>query len=218
MPRRPRRKRKRRKYNPHRGNIITKTVMPDSLLMSHRYVETISLTPSVVAVKNLFAANGLYDPNITGVGHQPLGTDQMAPFYDHYTVVGSKISLRTTTIGTEAGASIALGCFLSDGSTPVITYDTVAEQGKGKYIIAASGGEASKKLSLGFSPKRFFGVKDISADHRLKGVVDTSNPSELAYFCVWAQSMTGGATSAFNVIVQIDYTVKYTERKSLAQS
>ena len=43
--------------------------------------------------ENQFVANGAFDPNLTGVGHQPRGFDQFMAGYETFTVTGSKISV-----------------------------------------------------------------------------------------------------------------------------
>lgn len=40
-----------------------------------------------------YSLNGLYDPNITGVGHQPMGFDELMAIYTQYKVVSTKVEL-----------------------------------------------------------------------------------------------------------------------------
>jgi hypothetical protein len=53
------------------------------------YVETVAMDPtSGSAALQLWNLTGLYDPNQTGTGHQPLGFDQwLGLFYNYYCVV-----------------------------------------------------------------------------------------------------------------------------------
>lgn len=40
-----------------------------------------------------FTANGLFDPDVTGGGHQPRGYDQMMAIYERYVVTGVKVEV-----------------------------------------------------------------------------------------------------------------------------
>lgn len=195
------------------------TLMPDALLVKMRYVETIHLAPSVTGAAHIFRANSVYDPNLTGVGHKPNGNNQLSAFYDHYTVLGSKINIKTSTAAPSTTPSYACGVYLADDSAAITTYDTIAEQGKGRYKISTSG-DGSINLSNTFSAKKYFGVTDTDDNRDLRGVMGSAgtNPPEEAMFVVWAQSMTGGATSNVDIIVQIEYICKLQERKELTQS
>lgn len=77
------------------------TVQP-TLRAKLTYSEYYTINPGAggAAGVYIFSANGLYDPNITGVGHQPTGFDQLMAIWAEYVVVGSTI--RTYFRCTEA--------------------------------------------------------------------------------------------------------------------
>lgn len=56
---------------------------------------------SGVITQYVFTANGMYDPNITGTGHQPMGFDTMMLYYEQYTVLRSSVTLRFAGNGTQ---------------------------------------------------------------------------------------------------------------------
>lgn len=51
----------------------------------------------------VFRANSLYDPDYTGTGHQPNGFDALMAAYDHFTVLATKIRVRTIQAGSGGG-------------------------------------------------------------------------------------------------------------------
>jgi len=73
---------------PQLGTTIVSNTMPifsAKTTRALRYSDYFQLTTTSGAVSTyVFAANGLYDPNITGTGHQPMGFDQLLQFYNHY--------------------------------------------------------------------------------------------------------------------------------------
>lgn len=59
----------------------------------------------------IYSLNGLYDPNITGVGDQPTGFDQYMALYDLYTVLAVKVKVKVLngdgTYPQICGATVA---------------------------------------------------------------------------------------------------------------
>jgi hypothetical protein len=53
-----------------------------------------SLDPAAVGAGVQYASNSIFDPNLTATGHQPLSHDQWSQFYQHYLVMGSKITIK----------------------------------------------------------------------------------------------------------------------------
>lgn len=75
-----------------RGRIQRVNRIP-GIVRKLRYVTKITLSPGGVATvrTHSFRGNSLYDPDSSGVGHQPLGFDQIMTLYRDYRVRGSKI-------------------------------------------------------------------------------------------------------------------------------
>ena len=68
-----------------------------------RYNEYVNLNLTGSIATYQFSANSLYDPNASQGGHQLFMYDKMADNYNHYLVLGSKI---TVTFWTEDAAGI----------------------------------------------------------------------------------------------------------------
>lgn len=64
--------------------------------MSFNYHELVSINPGAAGItaNNAFAANSMYDPNVTGVGYQPCGFDEAMAFFYHFTVTAAKITVQ----------------------------------------------------------------------------------------------------------------------------
>lgn len=194
---------------------------PTSIITRHRYNETILLDPSAgVPSVHYFNAIGMYDPNSTGTGHQPLGFDQYTPIYDHYTVLGSKITVDFTAATTSAALGANKVCiFVNDDASAVTTWDTIMEQGGAvSKILTGSNAGGTCRLSKKFSTKKFFGVTDVKDNDQLKGS-NSANPLDGAYFAVLAQGMTSSDNpNGFYANVMIEYITQWSEPRSLNQS
>lgn len=193
---------------------IRRNPISKSAQVQMRYVTQINLNPTSLTSANwIFNASGVYDPDTTGIGHQPLGFDQWMLFYDHYVVVGSKISVEFITEASDAYV-VAIG--LRDQAAPTTDPELFRERGHTVYATA-NGTQKSTKLVKGYSPRKFFAVDDIVSKDTLRGSV-TTNPAENAYYIVNASAGTSVDPGAITAHVTLQYTVLLTEPKPLAQS
>jgi len=184
-----------------------------------RYHDSILLTPpsAGVATYNMFSANGMYDPNITLTGHQPLGFDQLVGvFYDHYTILAARIKVKFINASTTA--TMGCGVHTSDTSSAITNFTAITEQAGTKTCYISPGGEP-KTLTHYCDIRRVLGRKSLLSDPELKGDV-SHNPTEQAYFQVSAWAPSGVAFSASQAICQvtIEYLAVLFEPKKLAQS
>lgn len=176
-----------------------------------------------------FRANSIYDPDASGVGHQPLGHDQWAQFYSTYTVIGSKIQVKMAkdqqNLGTGESNYLA-GILLHDDSTlPTTNIDVLYEQGLSVPSRIGIGNMTSTnivRLSKKFSAKKFFNIANIKDNQDRIGAVFGEDPPANgdAYFIVYAGvTVAGGdATTAIDCDVTIDYFVLLSDPVALPQS
>lgn len=194
---------------------------PSKLKVRHRFVESFVLNPTTsgVAYYN-FRANSLQDPDLTGFGHQPMGYDQISPHYDHYTVVGSKMTCYFTPEATADVAPCYFGVILTDTPVTIVNVTELLEQrftGGVKWLGAINRVPATQTKRKYFSARKFFGVKDIIGQQPWRAATG-SNPNEDAYFQVFCASIGLNDPGIFRFTVYIDYIAVYTEPKTMTQS
>ena len=90
-----------------------------------RYVTEITLNASGVGLSaHYFSANGMFDPDVTGTGHQPLYYDQWMVNYEHYQVLGSKIKV-TALPSQNAGSTPGVFGVVLDNNTSIQHFQTL---------------------------------------------------------------------------------------------
>lgn len=223
MPRRYAKKRSRKTNKNRKASLYRNpTVVPDSKIVRHRYVDYVTLdTSSGTSDRNIYRANSMFDPNQTGIGSQPLGFDQWSVFYDHYTVLGSKCTAQfLSSSGSGVTGTSIVGVILTDNSLSLPTPTAIMEQNNSNWkVMTALTAQQKATVSSYYSPKKFFGLTDIGDNRALIGASTNANPVEDAYFSVYTAAINGVADSALvSVIVTIEFTVMYTERKTLTPS
>jgi len=207
-----------------RKTSIPKSIngFPDSVTSVHRYSQYVNLDPSAGAASTqVFRANSLYDPDLTGVGHQPMGRDSLAAAYGHYLVTSAKITVSHLNFGSTNYPG-AWGILLDDDGTVSPDVHAVIEQAGSKYRIfpnnyLASG--ALTTLTYNFDARKFFDLKDPQDVKYEIGALVGTNPADGAYFVLWVGPLDGTSDlngNAFEVL--IEYTAVWSERSTLAQS
>lgn len=188
---------------------------PNSIITKLRYCEnlTISGTTGAVGYK-IFAANGCFDPNISDSGHQPLYYDNYTSIYDQYVVIGSKITVHIMNSGSSS--VMVFGIVGDDDSTISTNVDTLLEMNNSCYALSGTVSSEPRTLSMTYEPLRDVGVdaKDDGASATGTG----ANPAELWCFGVWGAAADGVSSVAANFIVEIEYTVKFTELRTPTQN
>jgi len=208
--------------NRSRVSVITrqpkgfKSGFPPQLRIRHKYVESeVALTSTTGAVATYqFSANGLFDPNITSTGHQPLYFDQCSAIYNHYTCLRSFIRVRFTH---GAGAvPFVFGIAVDDDTSAASTINTAAEQSTAT-IIPVCGGEtnANHTLTKSWDAVKYFGANPLGNDN-LQGSASV-NPNEQSYYTIYLKGQ-GVGTIGGNLTVEIWYDVVWDELTTAAAS
>lgn len=223
----------RKRYNRRRRKYYKKSKLPAfggnpvTKLVRLRYCEEVSLNPTAGAIAyNDFSANGMYDPNVTGTGHKPLGFDQAMTYYDHFTVIGAKITAQYVSPGLSNIIPGYLTVGLFDAFGVPATYSNIAHMLESRQVSMSPATTSATsyvrsnlkegRVAKHFSAKKFFN-RSPKGDSTLKGSA-SANPSDQAYFSVILGSIGGTDAGAANVLVTIDYIALLSEPKILSQS
>lgn len=217
------RKRPRRNLR-KQGTMLSmyKAPMPNKFAAKLRYQDSAVLNAGIgVPGLHIVSTNGCYDPNISNLGHQPRGFDQFMTMYDHYTVIGSKITATFCLREGIAYDNIHVGIACRDATTVVNINNYLEGRNVVSKVLRGSDGAGTTShvitLSKTCSTRKFLGRSHPLSDPELKGS-STSNPTEQAYYHLFAQAIQGLGTSDFDVTYRIDYLVVFSEPKQPAQS
>lgn len=189
-------------------------------LVKLRRVQQISIDAALGVVSDhVFSANGLYDTDITTAGQQqPYGFDQMMQFFNHYTVIGSKCTVKTVN---NQPTPFWAGVQLRDNATSlggVATRDLIEQPGITPRLIGYKEASGTQTMVRKFSARKFFSAKNIVNKSLYRGDT-TTNPTEQAYFHVFC----GPQNTADNLVSQtlwvtIEYTAVLSEPLQLVPS
>lgn len=212
-------RRKTRSLRVPRGVGKNSVGFPKQLTIKHRYVDTFNLTSTSAISVYKFAANGLYDPDITSTGHSPQYFDNLSAIYDHYTVTRSWFTLEGYIVpGGTTGKGCVIGVYIDDDTTTVGTsYSAMCEDPTANYHVVPVGNTDPFKIRASWSATEFFGPSPLANDN-LQGT-SSANPSELSVYTVFLQDSQKGAVNCqFTGTVTITYEATWDELKAQVEN
>lgn len=161
----------------------------------------------------IMRANDVYDPNFTGVGHQPTGFDQYMAMYNKFVVYDSKIKVIAYTTDGETLDTV-VGVAIMDSSTTQSTSENYLEQALTDWkVVPAGAGANTVTCSTAFNASAFSGTNPKTND-LLHGTA-SSPPAKQWYYHVFAGA-TGTSENpvAMKFSIEVEYLVKFFEPKS----
>lgn len=196
-------------------NTRTSTGFPDSEIATLRYSEEVGITGTTYG-QYTFRGNSAFDPNETGVGHQPCYFDQYSAVYSKYKVISSTCRVTASNYNATAAAVVVLSP--SSDIVTITSYSIAMEQPYAKRteympVSTRMGCQSSVKKRmttrriLGLSPSQF-ASEDYSA---LTG----ASPSSIWY---WNISAFDISEVSVRLIVDIDYHILFYDRKAAVLS
>lgn len=212
---------KKRKAHDHEARMIPGLGplmygFPKSIITKLRYCDFHQYSSTSGSLsKKAFAANGLYDPDIDNVGHQPLFFDNYASIYNNYVVLGSKITVTFTSRTVDK--SWTVGILGDDTGTTSSTSTTLMETSNSVWTIHGTSHAGPTQLFLTYEPLGDIGIDAID-DGDLNQTQVTQNPLQLWTFSTWAEPIDKSSTATCDATIEIEYTVKFNELKSQTQN
>lgn len=207
---------RKKKYSPKTTVTIGKQInhgFPQMIKFTHRYTDVLVVnSTSGIPQSYKFVCNGMFKPNDSGTGRQPICFDNLAAVYDHYCVIGSKIKFKISPTSDLNPASF-VGLYINDdtSNSPASSaaYIAVAD----KYIVYAPGGVNTYTITSKWSAHKYFG-KSVLANTDLQGTV-AANPAEKSYWTLFVGALDELSNTSFSAVVDIEYIAIWKEPKDL---
>lgn len=220
--RRKRRQMKRyyKKPAPSIGYAIPLTC-PDKMRVRLRYNRNVALISGILGAPDeyTFRGNSIFDPDQTGTGSQPLGSDQWAGFYTQYRVMASSIKVSCYPI-TEGSTSHGVVCVFPTTRDPsgITTRDAAKSQPYNKYVATTGTGAGPiKTVSNYMSVGKFFGF-DIRTNDDTSGLLETAtgtNPVQEMFWQIVTYAQDRNASVVINADIEITYYVELYSRRPI---
>lgn len=165
-----------------------------------------------------FRGNSLFDPNSTGVGHQPRGFDQLKLLYARYRVNGCKIQV-SFMASTSASAAFGLcGIMPTNNGTTGISIADYTENPRCQWKPITSTNNAALRFKQYRSTRQVMGlVKGQKNNEDYSALID-ANPVKDWFWEIFQGSLDGIEDIASEVVVTLTYYATFYDRVDLDQS
>lgn len=223
MPRKPTprtAKKKQWKRKPRSGykTFVNRSLqpVPQRSIIRHKYATSIStVSGSGLYYLNL---NSMWDPDRSGIGHQPYGRDTFATLYGKYRVIGCKYIVEVSS----NSSTILLGTLVSNEQ---FTYTAVGgdfnelkEQPRARFVTQAPGqmirrisGYANCASILGQNKLQYMSSEDTSAQV-------ANNPAEACILTIACASVAGVPQGGASVNVMLEFITEWFDPVALGPS
>lgn len=200
-------------------------IIPDKMIVSLPYYAHIN--PSVAAsVTQIFQSSG-YDPDYTGIGHQPLGYDQWTTFYQNCRVFGITGSLKVINRSDKIWTFVMLPTD-DVAATTALTGSFAIQESPGsvtKVLGLSSGGHDLIKFKVGLKAAQTLGLSkmqykaDISTLGTMGNTGTGSNPVLMSFLYLYGYTVDGAIpATGITIVADLVYHCELIGRKPLAVS
>lgn len=188
------------------------TPMPSTFPTRLRYFSNFTVNPGAAGTAgvHVFSANGAYDPDITGAGHQPRGFDNIATMYKTYQVIKSSISVWYSSRNSNTYGCIC-GVALKDYAGAETDAMEYLEYGKQHNAMLPFGqGAPAVNITLNFDQRYSSGDLSIGQDDTLEGTV-SANPAKQFYYHCFVEPIQSVDEASIDCYAIVDYYCVFNE-------
>lgn len=199
---------------------MLKMPVPDRIFTKLRYAEFFDLSPQTAGTTGLVSysfRSSLFDPNYTGLGHQPLWHDQLQAMYGRYRVIGMKYRFVLCNTNTSQLCTMAVEQADGPPQAPSVGYTTILER---RGVRPVNIGPSASKPTIvsgymhvgkpyGLSRTDFMSDEDFESNFG-------ANPAKMSYINLYC--VTQNTSVIVNCQASITYYVEIQRRTLIGQS
>lgn len=190
--------------------------IPQRSIVRHKYATSINtLAGSGLYYFNL---NSMYDPDRSGIGHQPYGRDTFATLYGQYRVIGCKYTVEVSS----NSATILVGTLVSNDQFVYTAvggdFNELKEQPRARFVTQAPGspikkihGYADCASILGRTKAQYMSDENTAAQVN-------NNPSENCILTIATATVAGVPQTGASVMLMLEYIVEWFDVNALTPS
>jgi len=200
---------------------VTVATFPERIKARLGYVTSGTLVAAVSA-SQVWNANGMFDPDQTSAGHQPLGYDQWTAMFNRYIVKKCHVTARVvTTASTVANMVVGLVCLNGVNSALSATQMTECVEGmRCRWHLLPQGPSATERvIKATFDLSKLTGASPVQykSDDRYQALV-SANPSEIVGLHLFAYDVTVSTNVDVAYVMRIEYECEFFDRVFPGQS
>lgn len=205
------------------ADLTRKGPFPFALFTKLKYASTVNLSAGVGGVTQapwIFKLNGLFDPDTTGVGHQPYGFDQFFPIYSHYTCFGASVQITVTSASSPTAALVWTILPGANTSNDFTGRDITAFSERPGSGYSTKSSDDNAVVNLGYlNHATIEGVSKskIMDDYNYSAVVTTDPVSNQRLLLGCCDTLITSEVS-ITLLVEIIYHVRFWRRNQMPQS
>lgn len=222
---------RRKRFARRRGYITSnpsRSLQPvaQRTIVKMKYCEALNVQiPAFGVVQSqVWNLNSIFDPNRTGLGHQPYGHDTFLTLYNRYRVIGCSYAINIAQQGDTATNQlpVVLGALPSNEVDTVSNMSELREKPRSKYIVQMYGSPSRTLRGYVSIPSLIGRTKaQYMADDRFQAQFGAS-PSESAilntYIGMPNDNSVGGSMLSVQYSITLVYHVECFDPKVLPQS
>lgn len=169
-----------------------------------------------------YRANSIYDPNYSGVGHQPRGYDELAPFYRKYEVVRSAIQItisvpdssvdRDETLGVAYTYNAPMRFWITCSNTTSGPSSATACEESPRTVAVTCGTGQTRKLRYSTT------IRPLVPDPDDRITPYALNPSGTCMYHICHEPTVAATAVQYNYTVKIWYYVRMSDPITIPES
>lgn len=173
------------------------------------YSEKFTINPPTGGLAGVYVFNltSLFDPNTTGIGHQPANFDQYAVMFEKYLVYEAEIKV---SLANGTTSQLLFGMSISDFPTTNPDPSVYLENGQTQWKMVSEGGAnpiAEQTMHVDIAAANGVTKKQLFADDVYRADF-SSSPIENIYCHIWLADVSNGDPGSVGLVTEIRYKAK----------